>query len=115
MDDYSLAILKLFSARHSLSLVQLSAVLNHTPLECAEPVAYLRKQGFLRIESNHALSHDLAVDDALHMDTPIEITFEGRAALEAEIKSRRHLTFNEIRAWITLGIAIAAFIKSFFF
>ncbi len=115
MDDYSLAILKLFSARRSLSLIQLSAVLNRTPLECAEPVAYLREQGFLRIESNHALSHDLDADASLHMDTPIQITFEGKAALEAEIKARRHLTFNELRAWITLGIAIAAFIKSFFF
>lgn len=115
MDDYSFAVLKLYATRRSLTLDQLSAILNRSPLDCVEPIAFLRKEGFLRIEPNYALLHGSPEDSSLTPRTPIEITFEGKAALEAETKSRRQLTFNEIRAWITAIIAVAAFIKSFFF
>jgi len=33
-------------------------------------------------------------------------------ALEKEIKSRKHYCYNELRAWITLAIAILAFFLS---
>ena len=51
---------------------------------------------------------------ALTPDMPFYITFEGRAALEDETKSRHTIKFKEFRAWATLIIALAAFIKSFF-
>lgn len=114
MDDYSFSVLKLYRSRDSLTLSQLSAILNRSSFNVSDPVLYLKKEGYLRVEPNHAAIHGINADDPINPDTPLVISFEGKAALEAELKTRRHLSFNEIRAWITLAIAVLAFIKSFF-
>lgn len=115
MDDYSLSVLKLYQSRSSLTLNQLSAVLNKSWLDISAPVLYLRREGYLSVEPNHATLHNIDAGDPISPDTPLVISFEGKGALEAELKARKHLSFNEIRAWITLAIAILAFFKSFFF
>lgn len=115
MDDISFAILKLFSSHASLTLSQLSAILNEDSLRLAAPVDHLRKQHFLKIETNHAFLQKMDEDSFLSHDTLLQISFEGKAALEMESKSRKRFRFNELRAWITLVIAVLAFIKSFFF
>lgn len=112
MDNYSFSVLKTYKSRSSLTLSQLSAIYNQSIFDVVEPVSYLRKQKFIRIESNHAVLHDFTEESPIDPDTPLEITFAGKAALEAEIKSRRRLTFNELRAWITLAIAVVALIIS---
>ena len=112
MDDYSFSVLKTYKSRDCLTLSQLSAIYNRSIFDVAEPVSYLRKQKLIRIESNYALLHELTEDSLIDPDTPLEITFVGKGALETEIKSRRHLTFNELRAWITLAIAVIALIVS---
>lgn len=112
MDDYSFSVLKTYESRSCLTLSQLSAIYNKSIFDVSEPVVYLREQKFIRIESNHAFMHNLDEDSLIDPDVPLEITFEGKGALEAETKARRHLTFNELRAWITLGIASAALVIS---
>lgn len=114
MDDYSLSVLKLYKSRSSLTLSQLSAILNRSWFDVADPTLYLKREGYLRIEPNHAALHSMNADDPIDPDTPLVISFEGKAALEAELKARKHASFNDIRAWVTLAIAILAFIKSFF-
>ena len=68
-------------------------------------------EGYLEMEPNYTMLH--GADFTLRV--PFRITFKGRAALEAEQKSRLSFKQNEFRAWVTLAIALAAFIKSFFF
>ena len=115
LDDYSLSVLKLYKSRSSLTLSQLSAILNRSWLDVADPALYLKREGYLRVEPNHAALHDISDTDPIDPDTPLVISFEGKGALEAELKARKRLSFNEIRAWITLAIAVLAFFKSFFF
>lgn len=115
MDDCSFSVLKLYKSRSSLSLSQLSAILNQSWFDVADPVLYLKREGYLRVEPKHAALYGVKSDDPIDPDTPIVISFEGKAALEAEIKARKHTSFNELRAWITLAIAVLAFFKSFFF
>ncbi|GAC42779.1 hypothetical protein [Paenibacillus popilliae] len=81
----------------------------------AEPVGYLRKKGYLRIESNHAAFKKLTKDSPVSPDTPLEITFEGKIVLESEHKLSKAKRNEWIRYIITTTIATAAFIKSFFF
>ena len=112
MADYFFSVLKTYKSRDCLTLSQLSAIYNRSIFDVAEPVSYLRKQKFIRIESNYALLHELTEDSLIDPDTPLEITLEGKAALEAEIKDRHRFRFNELRAWITLGIAGTALVIS---
>lgn len=112
MDDYSFSVLKTYKSRSNLSLKQLSAIYNESVFNMAPPVNYLREQKFIKIEPNHALLRNLNEESQIDADTPLVITFAGKGALEAEIKARRQLGFNEIRAWITLGIAVAGFVLS---
>ena len=115
MDTMSREILELFSKRNCLTLSQLSAILGIDWMTLAEPINYLRKLSYLRFEPNHASLNDLASDSPISMDDPLVITFEGRAAMEQDGQNRRRVKYTEFRAWMTLAIALAAFIKSFFF
>lgn len=112
MDDYSFSVLKLYRSRSFLTLSQLSAMLNRSWFDVAEPVLYLKREGYLKVEPNHAALHDIKADDPIDAHTPIVISFEGKAALEAETKARKQHSFNEFRAWFTLAIAVIALIVS---
>ncbi len=111
MDDRTVELLKLFSERNQLSLHDLAAIYNCGYGDFAELVNYLMERGLLEIEPNYALieGNDLTVE------TPLRITQSGRSALNIELKERRSFKYSELRAWLTLAIALAAFIKSFFF
>lgn len=111
MDNTSFNLLKLYSKRDTLSLCDLAAIYNSSVLEFTTPVRYLMDQGFVRIEANYAAIH--GEDYTMHV--PIQITYEGQIALEAEQRQRHTFKFAELRAWLTLAIALAAFIKGFFF
>lgn len=110
MDDYSFSVLKLYRSRSSLTLSQLSAILNRSWFDVADPVLFLKREGYLKVEPNHAALHNIKPDDPIDPDTPIVISFEGKAALEAESKARKHTSFNELRAWITLSIALVGIV-----
>lgn len=111
MDNTSFKLLKLYASRSHLSLSDLSAIYNSYADDYVSPVKYLMDEKYLKMEPNYVMLHgaDFTVQ------VPFEIAFKGRAALEAERKSRLSFKQNELRAWLTLGIALAAFLKSFFF
>jgi len=88
MDDLCYYFLKLFSERNTLSINQISAILNQNSLEFVEVINYLRKNGFLRIEHNYSMLHK-SDHNAISPQTPLSITFEGKRALELETKSRK--------------------------
>lgn len=111
MDNLSFKLLNLYSQRETLSLSDLAAIYNISPVAFSKPIEYLIDNGFLIIVLDHNNLHD---PNHYAIDTPIQITYKGRAALEAERKERHKMKFSEIRAWLTLIIALAAFVKSFF-
>lgn len=115
MDKTSLEILKIYATRAWLDISQLSAILNRDPDQLFEVVSFLRKQDYLRVEPNHALLEDIKSGDPISSRDPLEITFKGKAALESEQKISKEKRNEWIRYWITTVIALAAFVKSFFF
>lgn len=115
MDSLSKRILEEYVVRHSMNLSQLSAVLRIDWDRLSDPVYYLREKGFLQIEANHIVLHDMKQDAPISPDTPLEISHLGRVALEEEKKLSAKAFWSEFRAWVTLAVAVAAFIKSFFF
>lgn len=110
MTNEALKLLKLYSTRNTISLKELGVIYNNDPYDWSHPIAYLKDTGYLEILPSYIEMNG----DAFHVDAPLRITYAGKTALDTEIKSRRHLNFNEIRAWITLAIALAAFILSLF-
>lgn len=115
MDKTSISLLKVYLERTTLTLHQLAAILNQDYLSLAEPINYLRKKGFLRVEQNYATMNTYTADGLISPDTPLEITVEGKIALEGKQKLSKTKRIESIRHWITTAIAVAAFIKSFFF
>lgn len=111
MDNLSFKVLSLLATRQSLSTRDISIFFNTGINSFIDPVYYLVNKGFLEIDKSILKEEN----PTLNVLTPVRITFEGKSALEAEIKERRSIKFSELRAWITLAIAVAAFIKSFFF
>lgn len=54
MDKLSLLVLKTYATRTSLDISQLLAVLDCHSNDIFEAIMLLRKQGYLRVQSNHA-------------------------------------------------------------
>lgn len=111
MDNLTLEYLKVFKKRNSLSLIQLAAILDVGPLDIAESINYMRDLNYLRISHNHSILNG----DDLTLDAPLEITHYGKVSFENELKSRKSHKLNQLFNFGTLLIALAAFIKSFFF
>lgn len=115
MNESTFQILQIFASRTSLNLSQLEAILNRDLLEIAAPVAYLREQGYLKKVSYSVETGMGCSSDPISPTDMLQLTYEGRVALENEIKERKRFKYGEIRAWITAIIAVLAFMKSFFF
>ena len=111
MTDELISILELFKERRSLSVYELSVLKNTDMLKTCDPVNWLLDKQYIKIEGNYATLHG----EDLTPKTKLIITTEGELALNQEIASRKRLKFSEIRAWITAIVAVAAFVKSFFF
>lgn len=109
MDKLSFKILKLYSKRTELSLSQLSAVTNMEGEIVNGPAAALKEAGYLQADAAAAFSGE---KEALNGEIPLTITEAGKKALSAEKKSRAYFAWNETRAWITLALAVAAFVLS---
>ena len=110
MDNTAYKLLELFNQRTSLSLLELAAILNVECRSIAEATYCLLDSGYLR----KAITPDCDQESDFSFNLPLMITYKGKAALEEHRKTKRYYWFNELRAWITLAIALATFIKSFF-
>lgn len=115
MNKMSFVILNLYMQRQCLTLNQLGAIMNIDCLLLSEPVNYLRNKGYLRINPTSAVLENLTSDGPIGIDVLLEITYEGKIALESEQKLSRTKRLEWLRYIITTFIAAAAFIKSFFF
>jgi hypothetical protein len=97
-----------------LTVNNLNVIFRTSTIKVEETVSYLLKAGYLQVEPNYFAVHHVT-DNSVAVDTPLTITVEGKVALEDDSDFVLYRRFNEIRAWITVVIAVAAFIKSFFF
>ena len=106
MDNLSYAILSEFGKHQTLTLEQIYPLVGISIFQAASYIDYLRQMGYI--------SDIITTKDPGWKNTPMQITVHGRIALETELSTRKSHWWNEFRAWITLAIAVAAFIKSFF-
>ena len=112
MDSKSLKILRIYKSRPCLTTNQLSTILNEDPFEVSEYVIRLKEKEYLRVEPNHATLYG---QNRIFVDTPLQISIEGIEVTESADQLSKQRRNDWIRYIITTGIAIAAFIKSFFF
>lgn len=114
LDDASSAILRLYAERTKLTLIELAAIANASPMSFVDPINALRDEGYLRIEYNHLVGRKAATGsaDGISFDDPLEITFKGRTALEQQDKLTKEKRNERIRYIITTSIAVVALIVS---
>lgn len=115
MDTFSLNLLKIYRAHSHLTLGQLRSIIKEDEFLLSEPVSLLKKEGYLRVEHNYSIFEGVKDDDPDSLYCPLELTFRGRAVLDEECKISRKERTAWIRYAITTTIAVAGFIKSFFF
>ena len=115
MDSFSLNILKLYNTRNTLTIAQVAVMLNLPPYDLGEYIIRLKNKSFLCIEHNHPILNNLTNDSRINIDTPLQITIDGKIAIENAKRLDKQRRNDLIRYIITTTIAIAAFIKSFFF
>lgn len=105
MDPFSLVVLHTYSTRVSLSLVQLGAILDISPLDLVEIVDSLRHEALIQVSPSYP---PIAADGLIPTDLPFVITMKGRGVLETDREKRKHFKYNEFREWAAIGIALIA-------
>lgn len=115
MDNLSLKILKMYNKRQNLSINQAGAIFDMSPFEISEHIIRLQGKGYLRLEPNYATLHGTQSNTPINVDAPLQITLDGIEAVETAQQLDRQRRNELIRYIITTAIAVAAFIKSFFF
>ncbi len=101
-------ILDQYYTYKSLNLSQLKVLCNYDFEKIMQNFNYLRNRKYVKIASNHAIIHNLTEDSPIDTTTPIEITVEGKIALNMYKENCRDSQLAKVCAWITLIIAILA-------
>ena len=111
MDTELMEIMRLFSDSHPiLTIQQIGLLLDRSEFDVCGPVSYLHKSGYLRVYDGY-----VSDDGTIAVDTRLTMTYEGKHAIKEFQRNTKSHFWVEFRAWATLLIALAAFIKSFFF
>ncbi len=102
LDDKSIKILHCFDKQNEpLSIIQLMIFTSFEYADISERIDYFLRKKLIRIDQS-----------ASPEDASFQMTLKGKIALEKYLKENQRFFFNEFRAWITLFVAIAAFILS---
>ncbi|MBC5724746.1 hypothetical protein H8S45_04630 [Agathobaculum sp. NSJ-28] len=110
MNSTSLSVLRYFAKRTSLSVSDLAVICNQSAHIFVPHFKYLLDNGFIEPDPQ---ASDPSTE--IKLRSKFCITLAGKDELE-NIKQRKQTTrLKEIRAWLTLAISLAAFIKSFIF
>lgn len=112
MDSFSLEILKLYNSRQRLSLIQLGAVMNRSPIDLGQYVIRLKEKSYLCIAPDYAAFQTPDQEGLISPDTPIQITIDGKEFLEDQKRINKQQRTDSIRYAITTGIALLALIIS---
>lgn len=116
MTRQSIKILKFFARRKSLSAYDISVLLDDDYLKIGEIMLELNSHGYIRTSEDFSEIFNASVSkDSIGIKDQYVITQEGKAYLENLHSAKLKNNFEIILQIITTGIAVAAFIKSFFF
>ena len=111
MTKKSEEILRLYASYDSLSLTDLCKLFKVPLTSVSSSLQWLFQHGYVK-----SADPDKPLFNGMYtVSAQLRITEFGRDALESAREHRRSYMTNEIRAWITLAIAVAAFVKSFFY
>lgn len=120
MDLFSLKILALYSSRKSLTLTQLGAILNQSPVDLVQYVLRLLDKSLLSIEPIYAKMHEPAPEGTIEIDIPLVLTIDGRNLLETETRkekerrdTKKHLIINTVIAGLALIVSILSVILQY--
>lgn len=114
MDEISYTFLTEFLEYEPLSIKEICNVFHMSLESTAEYVNYLRKQGYLQITGRAANRYSANYDGPLSINDQLKVTARGKIELNSFRQASKSDFWKEFRAWVTLAIAVAAFIKSFF-
>lgn len=118
LDDLSKEILRLYREKPNFNnycLSDLKLLTNRGDHDLGPAIRFLRRENYLMIDPTYASLHPDEIKllgDSVSVCTPLRITKDGLIALEKAERSDTRFKFNEIRAWITLAIAVIALIVS---
>lgn len=118
LDDLSKEILRLFRKNphfNNYCLSDLKLLTDRNDYDLGPAIGFLRRKNYLMIDPTYANLHPDEIKllgDSVSVRTPLRITKDGLIALEKSERSDTRFKFNEIRAWITLAIAVIALIVS---
>ena len=110
LDKMSLKILKIYSDRQKLNLIELGAILNQSPIDVGQYVLRLQEKSYLRVNPDHAARQQPGQENVISPDTLIEITIDGRELLEDTARADKLRKQDSVRYRITTGISLAAII-----
>ena len=100
MDKFTMAVLKLFASRQSLSCKDISAIFNCDVRIVGENISYLCDHQYIRSADNR---YD---DTYFHFDRRYAITVEGRACLENINNENRRFIIPIVISVISLIISV---------
>ncbi len=109
MDDITFSFLKVFNEHHSLNINEYSLLLKIDRVHSTEVIQDLLQKNYIKDTFSEQESENLSLHSRFC------ITYNGMRALILYKKERHRHILLEIRNWASLIIALAAFIKSFFF
>lgn len=108
MDSELYTMLNLYKSKNcALSVQDVMLLLGSTDTKAWPPIKNLFDSGYLR-----AVSGYVAEDGSIAVDTKLRITYAGELAIRDDRQSKKTHFWIEFRAWVTLAIALAAFILS---
>lgn len=117
LDSLSKKVLTLYQSHPSFRFTVHDLVVKTeiSEMDLAPAVLNLWRSGYLKIDPNYLCLHEdemSRLGDTIAIDTPLCITRDGEVLLEETHRNERRFQYNEIRAWITLVIALLALIVS---
>lgn len=110
MDSFSLKILKIYNGRHKLSLIELGAIMNQSPIDLGQYVLRLIRKSYLCVTPDYEVFQSVSDQESIAPDTPIQITIDGKEAIEEADKLSAQRKSDQIRYAITTSIAVVALI-----
>lgn len=110
MNSNSLKLLRFIATRNELSMRDIGVIFNTDPEFIFEPLTDLLNRGAIEILPRYVSEHG----KQLTFNTPFQITYTGKTIIEEELTAQKRYNYVEIRAWITLTIAVIALFCSIF-
>ena len=110
MNSTSLKLLRFIATRNELSMRDIGVIFNADPAIMFEPLTDLLNRGAIEILPYYVSEHG----NQLTFSAPFQITYTGKTIIEEELTAQKRYNYVEIRAWITLVIAIIALFCSVF-